>query len=303
MTVGSLALLAAVTIAFPQEGARFGFTEKCYVIGASDGGETNILVSGVSVPVYRTGAWGVLLDVKPGLNVITAGDLKRTFYIKAKPKPSGKQNLTPSSPRKYKKLAYAADTPKERPLGRSPSQITIVLDPGHGGEDSGAVSPHGRFEKDANLAISKLVQSELIKMGYRAFLTREEDVAIALYERPKLAHSLNADCFVSIHYNAPPYDRDPTKIRYHAVYAWNDIGKALASAINLRMDAVFSGVMSNNGVMSANFAVTRNPEIPSCLVETDFITSPQGEESTWDEATRKRVAKAIAEGISDWCLH
>jgi N-acetylmuramoyl-L-alanine amidase len=87
------------------------------------------------------------------------------------------------------------------------------------------------------------------------------------------------------------------------VYAWNDIGKALASAINLRMDAVFSGVMSNNGVMSANFAVTRNPEIPSCLIETDFITSAEGEESTWDEATRKRVAKAIAEGISDWCLH
>ena len=50
----------------------------------------------------------------------------------------------------------------------------------------------------------------------------------------------------------------------------------------------------------ANFAVTRNPEIPSCLVEADFITHPAGEEAAWDAARRARLAEAIARGFADW---
>jgi N-acetylmuramoyl-L-alanine amidase len=58
--------------------------------------------------------------------------------------------------------------------------------------------------------------------------------------------------------------------------------------------------MANNGVQRANYAVTRNPEIPSCLIEVDFITSPEGEEASWDPERQSRVAEAIAEGVSDW---
>jgi N-acetylmuramoyl-L-alanine amidase len=53
--------------------------------------------------------------------------------------------------------------------------------------------------------------------------------------------------------------------------------------------------------MHANFAVTRNPEIPSCLVEADFVSSPEGEEAIWNAERRARMAKAIAAGIDDWC--
>ena len=74
-------LVAAVTIAFPREGQRFGPLDKCYLIGATDGGETNIVVAGRDVPVYRTGAWGVLLDVTPGTNTVTAGGATRTFFV------------------------------------------------------------------------------------------------------------------------------------------------------------------------------------------------------------------------------
>ena len=58
--------------------------------------------------------------------------------------------------------------------------------------------------------------------------------------------------------------------------------------------------MKNNGVSRANYAVTRNPEIPSCLIEVDFITSPEGEEASWNPVRRRRVAAAIADGIDDW---
>jgi N-acetylmuramoyl-L-alanine amidase len=67
------------------------------------------------------------------------------------------------------------------------------------------------------------------------------------------------------------------------------------------MAAEFEGEFKSNGPMHANFAVTRNPEIPSCLVEADFVSSPEGEEAIWNAERRARMAKAIAAGIDDWC--
>jgi N-acetylmuramoyl-L-alanine amidase len=72
-------------------------------------------------------------------------------------------------------------------------------------------------------------------------------------------------------------------------------------AVNRRIASVNAteGV-KNNGVQKANYAVTRNPEIPSCLVEVDFITSPEGEEASWNPERRRRIAHAVASGIDDW---
>ena len=293
------ALLAAVTIAFPGEGQRFGPLDRCYLIGATDGGETNIVVAGRNVPVYRTGAWGVLLDVAPGTNSVEAGGATRTFFV-APRKPTG-GGAAKAPEKKYEKLPYAGDAAKDHPKGRSPGEITIVIDPGHGAKDTGAVSPHGWFEKDANLMLAKEVRSALVARGYRVVMTRTDDSFPELYDRPKVAHACDADAFVSIHHNAPPHDKDPIKLRYHCVYAWNPLGERLAKAINLRMGTSFGSSLANNGVMHANFAVTRNPEIPSCLVETDFVSSPAGEESIWNPGRRKATAEAIAAGIADWC--
>ena len=293
-------LLAAVTIAFPREGHRFGPLDRCYLIGATDGGETNLVVAGRNVPVYRTGAWGVLLDVAPGTNSISVGGVTRTFFVAPRRKPSaGAPSKAPE--KKYEKLTYAGDEPKAHPSGRTPGEITIVVDPGHGGSDTGAVSPHGWFEKDANLLLAREVRSALAARGYRVVMTRDDDSFPALYDRPKVAHASNADAFISIHHNAPPHDKDPVMLRYHCVYAWNPLGERLAKAVNARMASSFGESLANNGVMHANFAVTRNPEIPSCLVETDFVTSPAGEESIWDPVRRKATAEAIADGVADWC--
>ena len=293
-------VIAAVTIAFPREGQQFGPLDRCYLIGATDGGETNIVVAGGNVPVYRTGAWGVLVDVVPGTNTVVAGDVARTFFVQPrKSPPPGGAKAAPE--KKYKKLPYAGDVPKRHPAGRAPGETTIVLDPGHGGSDTGAVSPHGRFEKEANLLLAEEVRAALAAKGYRVVMTRSDDSFPALYDRPKVAHTNDADAFVSIHHNAPPHDRDPIKCRYHCVYAWNPLGERLAKAINSRMAASFGKSLADNGVMHANFAVTRNPEIPSCLVETDFVSSPAGEESIWNPDQRRRTAAAIADGIADWC--
>ena len=290
-------LLAAVSIAFPPEGAQLPYLERCYVMGAADCGETTLavscLVSRVSCPVSVgcTGAWATVVDVKPGTNVVEVGGVKRTFIVEPS-KPS-----KPSKP--YPKLEYAADQAKPHPVGKKPGEITVVIDAGHGGHDTGAMSPHGLPEKDANLRLAKSVRDELNRRGYRVVMTRENDTFVELYDRPKVAHRANADLYVSIHHNAPGYASNPFTIRSQSVYAWNALGERLAKAINARMAAA-DPALANDGVLHANFAVTRNPEIPSCLIEADFITHPDGESAAWDAARRPVIAAAIADGVADW---
>lgn len=293
------AFLLAVTIAHPRAGASLPCVDRCYMIGAVEPGITNIVVQGRDVAVYRTGAWATMVDVTSGTNVVDVAGSNHWFTVAAPPKPA-KPGAKPVKPRVYEKLPYAADEPKKHPSGRESSGITIVLDAGHGGRDAGAYSPHGIEEKDANLRMARAVKTELEKLGFNVVMTRTNDVAVALYDRPKTAHACNADAFVSIHHNAPPVDKDPRLFRYTAVYAWNDIGIALAKAVNSRMAAALAPEVVNNGVPKANYAVTRNPEIPSCLVEVDFITSPEGEAASWDPCRRRKVAAAIAAGIADW---
>lgn len=291
------ALLAAVSIVFPPEGAKLPNLSRCYVMGAADAGETGFRVSGFQgckveeVKVGRSGAWATVLDVRPGTNVVEIGGVKRTFIV-GPSKPS-----KPSKP--YPKLEYAADSAKPHPTGKNPEEITVVIDAGHGGRDTGAMSPHGLPEKDANLRLAKAVRDELAKRGYKVVMTREDDTFVELYDRPKVAHKANADLFVSIHHNAPGYASNPFAIRSQSVYAWNALGERLAKAINGRMAAA-DPMLANDGVLHANFAVTRNPEIPSCLIEADFITHPDGEIAAWDFSHRPVVATAIADGIADW---
>ena len=294
------AILAAVSIVFPPEGAKLPHLEHCYVMGAADAGESSLRVSGFQgfkvseVQVSRSGAWATVVDVVPGTNVVEIGDVKRAFVVDA-----GETSKTSGTSRTYKKLEYAGDVAKPHPTGRKPEEITVVVDAGHGGHDMGAMSPHGLPEKDANLRLAKHVRDELVRRGYTVVMTREDDVFVELYDRPKAAHRANADLFVSIHHNAPGYASDPFAIRSQSVYAWNEIGEKLAKAINARMAAADPS-LKNDGVLHANFAVTRNPEIPSCLIETDFITHPDGESAAWDASRRPVIAAAIADGIADW---
>ena len=292
------ALFAAISIVFPPEGAKLPHLERCYVMGAVDGGEENcelrIANYECRVKVWKTGAWATVVDVKPGTNVVEIGGVRRSFTIA----PIDPVALT--EPKKtYTKLPYAADSAKPHPKGGKPEEITVVLDAGHGGHDTGAMSPHGLPEKDANLRLARAVRDELTKRGYRVVMTREDDTFVELYDRPKVAHKAKADLFVSIHHNAPGYASNPFSIRSQSVYAWNALGEKLAKAINVRMAAADLS-LRNDGVLHANFAVTRNPEIPSCLIEADFITHPDGEFAAWDASRRPAIAAAIADGIGDW---
>lgn len=295
-----LAPLLAVTIAFPKPGMTLPPIERCYVIGAADGA-TNVVVNGVSVPVCRTGAWTAMVDVQGGVNTVRVDSVERVFTVEKKRPLATAKSAVGEKLKTYKKLDCAGDTLKPHPKDKRADEVTVVLDPGHGGAtDNGAISPHGRHEKEANLLLALDVKAALAKFGYRVAMTRSDDRAVELYDRPKTAHAEKADAFISIHHNAPPANRDAGAIRYECAYSWNDAGHALAAKVAARMKEARNGTLPSNGAMHANYAVTRNPEIPSILVEADFVTHPAGEEAAWDPAARQRLAAAIAAGFDDW---
>jgi N-acetylmuramoyl-L-alanine amidase len=305
-------IVATLSVAFPREGTKIPSVEKCYLTGAVPPGVTNVFVQGKAASVHPLGGWTALADVSAGENAIEvfsvdpSGTVTQRVVrnISVAPKKRIVKEAISSVAEKvqpYKKLPCAGDVPKVHPALRGVENPLVVLDPGHGGPvDKGAISPHSLPEKDANLRLAKVLKSELEKRGWGVIMTREDDSEISLFKRPEIAHKKNADVFVSIHHNAPPFDRDPRLFRYHCVYAWNEIGKKVAEAINRRMASSLKGSVKDNGVLHANYAVTRNPEIPSCLVEVDFISLPEGEIDSWSQERQKKVALAIAEGLDDW---
>ena len=298
------ALLVSALVAFPKPGMKLPYVERAYMIGAVEPGVTNLVVQGRPVEVYRTGAWATMVDVTPGTNEIelAVGDFKtnHVFTVGAKPQPRD-PSLPPPPEKKWEKLAYAGDVPKAHPSGKAPGEITVTVDPGHGGSETGAYAPHGYMEKNANLLVSLELRKALEKRGYKVVMTRETDKTVPLYDRPKVAHAAGADAFISVHHNAPPANADPRTVRYTCAYSWNPLGEKLAAALNARVASAFEGEIPSHGTLHANFAVTRNPEIPSALVEIDFLTSPEGEEAVFDLARIAHVAEALADGFADWC--
>ena len=184
------------------------------------------------------------------------------------------------------------------PTNRTPAGVLIVLDPGHGGASTGAVGPTGLTEKEANLKQARIVKNVLERAGFNVLMTRDTDLDLDLYERVRLAYSKKAAAFISIHYNSCGASGNPRTSRHIATYAWNGIGLHLAHALHPHLAAATP--IQDGGVHTDSFAVCRNPAVPSCLLELDFITCPEGEEALQQPDRQRRVAEAILAGLRDW---
>jgi N-acetylmuramoyl-L-alanine amidase len=193
----------------------------------------------------------------------------------------------------------AACFPSDPPRGVPPSAVRILVDPGHGGSDTGALSPHGWCEKDVNLSQARAIRDALRKEGFQVLMTRDDDSFPTLYSRPKLAYDEHVDVFISVHHNACRADRNPREVRHTTTYASNERGLALAAAIQKQIAAVLPDI-KNSGAQTKSLAVCRNPAVPSCLLEVDFINLPEAEEASWDPERQKKVAAAVARGVLDW---
>lgn len=189
--------------------------------------------------------------------------------------------------------------PDHPPFGKPPSAVRICVDAGHGGSDPGAISPHGWREKDVNLMQARAIRDALEKVGFQVVMTRDGDSSPSLLARPSLAYEEHVDAFISVHHNSTAPQRDPRQARYTATYASLSNGLSLARCIQKHIGQVLAPVQ-NAGAQLKSLAVCRNPAVPSCLLEVDFINLPEGEEESWDPIRQKKVADAVVCGVLDW---
>jgi N-acetylmuramoyl-L-alanine amidase len=182
----------------------------------------------------------------------------------------------------------APTTPMPQPSG---SGSLVVIDPGHGGKDPGAIGIGGLQEKNVVLPISQEVSRQLQQQGVRVMLTRNGDYFVSLQGRADMANRARANLFVSIHANAVGGGR--SHVNGLEVYYFGN--RALADAIHSSILQTVN--VSDRGVRRARFLVLRKTSMPAALVETGYVTGTQDAPRLGTSAYQRQMAEGIARGI------
>lgn len=170
---------------------------------------------------------------------------------------------------------------------------TIVIDPGHGGSDPGAVY-NGRQEKDDNLRLALAVGRLLEQRGYNVVYTRTEDVFDTPGEKARIANRAGGDYFISFHRNSSPYANTYSGVET-LVFADEGVKGELARSVNEELEKVG---FNNLGVKErTNLTVLKRTQMPAILIEAGFLNT-DADNRTFDN-NFDAMANAIATGISN----
>lgn len=226
---------------------------------------------------------------------------------------------------------------------KKPEKPMIVIDPGHGGDDPGAISPNGTQEKDIVLTYARALREKLLQSGkYRVILTREGDKFIALRKRIDIARKAEASLFISLH-----ADSAPTKVSGLSIYTVSEEAsdaeaEALAAREN-KADVIagmdlseeredvagilislaqretnnYSATLADFLVVAlhkrvrllqkshrfAGFAVLKAPDIPSVLIELGFLSHRDDQKLLTSKSYRDKVTDGIVSGIDAYFRH
>lgn len=182
------------------------------------------------------------------------------------------------------------DIPKVDHKGK----IYVVIDPGHGGSDCGAIRGSVK-EKDITLDVSKRVEKLLnAKKNYEVFMTRTNDETVSLQERVEISENVQPDVFVSIHVNSSN-SSTPKGLETH-YYKENSLmlAKTVHASLLNQVNA------SNRGLFKSKFYVINHTTAPAILVEIGFLSNDSERAQILTESRKQATAKAIAEGIHDY---
>ncbi len=190
---------------------------------------------------------------------------------------------TPPAPMSY---------PSPSPMRARDGRRVVVIDPGHGGGDPGAVGIGGIQEKEIVMDISRQVATILEQNGVQAVMSRQDDREIELAPRVQLANRVNADIFVSIHANAIDMSRPDVNGIETYYYA---SGERLAQTIH---NSLLQGTGARDRrVRQSRFYVLRHTSMPAVLLEVGFVTGAEDAPRLANAAYRTQLAQAIARGV------
>jgi len=174
----------------------------------------------------------------------------------------------------------------------------IVLDPGHGGDEWGAVGPGGTMEKDINLQLALKVQRLLVRKGYHVQLTRRQDIKVPLHERPLLAESADGDLFISLHFNAVGQGSNPWISEQTSTYFYTP--QSQRAALLLHRNVLDAVQMGDNGFYYRNLAVLRQNWMPAVLLESAYLIQPAMEHQLVHGQLLDTIAVGVASGVDDY---
>ncbi len=191
----------------------------------------------------------------------------------------------------------SVDTAAAQPLHGK----TIILDAGHGGVDTGTLTPGSHLalnEADCNLAIVSAAAEMLRAHGAEVILLREEDTTVDIYRRMEEVDRIAPDLLLSIHQNAMPQNTDVSHIRGVVGLYWTESGRSLADCVAEAL-SVSLGRLKRDTV-SQRLAMLRNYKFPSALIEIGFVTCPEEFEVLTARDGVEKAARALCDGILAW---
>ncbi len=184
---------------------------------------------------------------------------------------------------------------KQQPAELSLKKLTIAIDAGHGGTNTGAGGPTGVAEKNLALALSLKLKKALEHAGAKVIMTRETEQFFDNKERILFYRDTLPDLLLSIHLNS---SADPIHIQGTSTF-YRYIGfRPLSNAIYKRMLELGLQEYGNNG--SFNFMLNSPTEYPNALIETLFLSNPEEEMKMLDESFQQKMAEKIVEGVKDF---
>lgn len=195
-----------------------------------------------------------------------------------------------------------SDKPASGNLQQNLKGKRIVIDPGHGGHNPGAVRGDLQ-EADNNLAVALKLKDILKKQGAEVIMTRETDVSLVsansalreeLQARVDITNKSNADIFVSIHTNSS----EDTSVNGAMTFYYNDASKRLANDVQAGM--INSIKASDKGTAFGNYLVLRNNSVPAILVEMGFISNKAEALKLNEDGYRNKIAQGLASGITNY---
>jgi len=166
---------------------------------------------------------------------------------------------------------------------------TVVIDPGHGGHDSGTTSRAGGAEKNAALDVALRLNEKLRAAGFHTVLTRDSDYFVPLDTRAGISNSQENAIFVSIHFN------DSRSRDIHGVETYYN--SSVAIPIAEKIEQSLSSLSENRGIHHANFHVLRKNRFPAVLVECGFFSNRSEASRCATSGYREAIAERIASAV------
>ena len=187
----------------------------------------------------------------------------------------------------------AVETDETIPQGIK--NATIVIDPGHGGEDPGAVVDFSEaHEAEHTLSTALILKKELEKLGAKVIMTRTNNSTVSLADRANISNSNNADAFISIHFDSA----EDSSLSGTTTYFYSEKSENLSQTVNKYLSRNLP--LKNQGSRFQNFMVLRDNARPSILLELGYLNNQGDNKVISSEEYQQNIAKSIANALKEY---